>query len=141
MIGEDAAEFPRAHLPHRTVVAEEAFESRVVEEHHVAIGRHLAVCLDVVDTGGVSDGERRRCVLPDAGILARRGDQTAVSEDSGMPCLREVRVRHAPGRVLLGPPWPGFGVKALPMPLRASVSSLGMIHSLLDWPSLIFGSI
>lgn len=140
MVREQSSELPRPDLMDAASVVGETDEVRVVEQHHVAVRGDLAVRLDVLRTGGMSGREGRGRVLPDAGVLALRGDETAMGEDSGVPRLREVRVRHAPGSVLVGP-CPGFGVNALPIPFSASVSSLGMIQSLLDWPSLIFGSI
>ena len=140
MLLEQGAQLTCTHLTDGPGVAGESCDVVIVEEHHVAARCDLTIGLDVLDAGGMGGRESPGGVLPDAGVLARRGDQTTVGEDSGIPRLREVRVRHAPGSVFDGP-WPGFGVNALPMPLSASVSSLGMIQSLLDCPSLIFGSI
>ena len=128
VIGEDRGELTGAYIPHGSGVADKALQRRIVEENDITVGRHPAVRLDVLGAGGVSRGEGRCRVLPDAGVPARRGDQTAVSEDSGVGCLLEVGVRHAPGWFVGG--CPGFGVNAVPMPLSASVSSLGMIQSL-----------
>lgn len=125
---------------HGARIAREALKRLVMEQHHVAVCCHLAIGLDVFDSGSVCCCKSGGRVLPHAGAFAHRGNETAVGENSGITRSRKKRVGHAPGGVL-GGVWSGFGVNADPMPLRASVSSLGMIQSLLEWPSLIFGSI
>src|SRR6218665_379395 len=136
VVGEQGPQFACADVRHGAIVSVQPGERRIVEQHNVAVGGDVTVGLDVFGTRRVCGGEGCGRVLPHTGVLARRGDKTAVGEDSGVTRLLEVRVRHAPG-VFVG----GFGVNAEPMPLSASVSSLGMIHSLLDELSLIFGSI
>src|SRR5690606_18709316 len=107
-----------------------------VEEDHISVSGHLTVGLDVLRSRGLRGRECTRRVLPQRRLAVR--DEAAVREDPRVPRPGEEGVRHAPG---CEPPGPWRGVNALPMPLRASVSSLGTIHSLLDGLSLIFGSI
>lgn len=142
VVSEQSGEFDRTHLIDSPWIAGKALKCRVMEEHDVTVCGDLAVGLYVLGSRGMSGCEGGGRVVPDTGILARRGEKTTMGEDSRMPRLAEIGVRHTPGGGLVGGwPDPGRGVKAVPMPLSASVSSLGMIHSLLDWPSLIFGSI
>src|SRR5690606_16677621 len=92
----------------------------------------------VLGTRSLGRRESARRVLPQGRVAD--GHQAAMGEDPRVPRSGEERMRHASGRESADAE-PGRGVKALPIPLSASVSSLGMIHSLLDELSLIFGSI
>ena len=116
-------------------VAGDTTKIGIVEEHDVAIASEVAVGLDE-DGAGLLRG-RDGCV----GILSDRvvERQSTVGEDARVRRIGEVRVGHtySSGVGLAA----SRGPNAPETPLRASVNSLGMIHSLLDALSLIFGRV
>jgi hypothetical protein len=118
-----------------------------VEEDHDAVGGQMAVRLHVSRTDRVRGGEGGDRVLDDA--LRVVGNESAMSQHTRSRAGGEPRVAHEGSAGGVAVVAGGLGASpasvraanALPRPFIASVNSLGMIHSLLDALSLIFGSV
>ena len=106
-----------------------------MEQHDLAVPGEMTVGLDVGRASALRRGNR--CV----GVLRNRfvNRQPPVRKDARVWRVDEVRVGHACSS---GADFAASRAPNAPdTPLSASVNSLGMIQSLLDALSLIFGSV
>lgn len=115
-----------------------------MKQDDIAVGGDVAVGLEIHRSGRTARGEGGQGILRD--VLGVPRNESSVGEDAGLRLTEEPRMRHDVGVV---PPAPvsALFVRLSPPPkavlkeLRAFVNSLGMIQSLLDALSLIFGRV
>lgn len=139
----DVGELSGPYVSDAAGIAGDAAKVIVVEEDDVAVRGQVAVRLEIERPRRPARREGGDRVLGD--VLGIGRHETAVGEDAGGRLTEEPRVGHDVGVV----PSAGFGFeacaseppKAVLNELRAFVNSLGMIQSLFEELSLIFGSI
>jgi hypothetical protein len=122
-----------------------------MEEDHDPVPGQVAVRLDVQGPGGMSLGDGREGVLGDTVLGGDVRDESAMGQHSRRRRGGEPRMRHdaegpsgcdaARGAASRTAASSSVPEKAPETFFRASVNSLGMIHSLLAEPSLILGSV